>query len=166
MANLQATIRSQQELARSPSKLLERVNRLFFQFTRPEHYATLFMGVYEADTRTIRYVNCGHPAPILLRAGGQLEMLDATATVLGVFTGSVFGEATVSLAPGDRLVLFSDGLSESKIDQADEDWLSDAIRRLGRRHKRDLATALTTSAGSPSAQADDITVMDIGFASL
>jgi sigma-B regulation protein RsbU (phosphoserine phosphatase) len=161
VANLQASIRSQQELARSPVKLLERVNRLFFQFTRPEHYATLFFGVYEADTRTIRYVNCGHPSPVLLRADGEVELLDSTATVLGAFTGSVFAERTISLAQGDRLVLFSDGLTEARIDQPDEDWVLDSIRRLGRKHSNDLAGVLAAAAGSTREQADDITVMDI-----
>jgi sigma-B regulation protein RsbU (phosphoserine phosphatase) len=161
VANLQASIRSQQELARSPVKLLDRVNRLFFQFTRPEHYATLFFGLYEADTRTIRYVNCGHPSPVLLRADGEFEVLDSTATVLGAFTGSVFAERTVLLARGDRLVLFSDGLTEARLDQPDEDWVVDSIRRLGRKHSKDLAGVLATAATSNGDQADDITVMDI-----
>jgi sigma-B regulation protein RsbU (phosphoserine phosphatase) len=161
VANLQATVRSQQELARSPAKLLERVNRLFFQFTRPEHYATLFFGVYEAGTRSIRYVNCGHPSPVLLRADGEIELLDSTATVLGAFTGSVFLERTVSLAQGDRLVLFSDGLSEARLDQPDEDWVIDSIRRLGSKHSGDLAGVLAAAATSTREQPDDITVMDI-----
>lgn len=161
VANLQASIRSQQELARSPVKLLERVNRLFFDFTRPEHYATLFFGVYEADTRRIRYVNCGHPSPVLLRTGGEVELLDSTSTVLGAFNGSVFAERSVSLAQGDRLVLFSDGLTEARIDQPDEDWVLDSIRRLGRKHSKDLAGVLAAAAGSTREQADDITVMDI-----
>jgi phosphoserine phosphatase RsbU/P len=161
VANLQASIRSQEELARSPVKLLDRVNRLFFEFTRPEHYATLFFGVYEADTRTIRYVNCGHPSPVLLRADGEIELLDSTATVLGAFNGSVFGERTVSVAQGDRLVLFSDGLTEARIDQPDEDWVLDSIRRLGRKHSKDLAGVLAAAATSTREQADDITVMDI-----
>jgi sigma-B regulation protein RsbU (phosphoserine phosphatase) len=161
VANLQATIRSQQELACSPAKLLERVNRLFFQFTRPEHYATLFFGVYEAATRSIRYVNCGHPSPVLLRADGEIELLDSTATVLGAFTGSVFLERTVSLARGDRLVLFSDGLSEARLDQPDEDWIIDTIRRLGSKHSSDLAGVLAAAATSTREQPDDITVMDI-----
>jgi phosphoserine phosphatase RsbU/P len=161
VANLQASIRSQQELARSPVKLLDRVNRLFFDFTRPEHYATLFFGIYEADTRAIRYANCGHPSPVLLRADGQFELLDSTATVLGAFNGSVFAERTVSLVQGDRLVLFSDGLTEARIDQPDEDWVLDSIRRLGRKHSKDLAGVLAAAASSTREQADDITVMDI-----
>jgi phosphoserine phosphatase RsbU/P len=161
VANLHACIRSQQELARSPVKLLERVNRLFFQFTRPEHYATLFFGVYEADMRSVRYVNCGHPSPVLLRANGEFELLDATATVLGAFNGCVFAERTVSLAQGDRLILFSDGLTEARMDQPDEQWVLDSIRRLGRKHANDLAGVLAAAATSNSEQADDITVMDI-----
>ncbi|MGI8959034.1 MAG: SpoIIE family protein phosphatase [Bryobacteraceae bacterium] len=161
VANLQASIRSQQELARSPVKLLERVNRLFFQSTRPEHYATLFFGVYEADIRTIRYVNCGHPSPVLLRADGEFELLDATATVLGAFNGSVFAERAVSLKQGDRLVLFSDGLTEARLDQPDEDWVLDSIRSLDRKHSKDLAGVLAAAASSTREQADDITVMDI-----
>ncbi|MBV9301664.1 MAG: SpoIIE family protein phosphatase [Acidobacteriaceae bacterium] len=161
MANLQATIRSQQDLARSPAKLLDRVNQLFFQFTRPEHYATLFLGVYEARTRTVRYVNCGHPAPVLLRANGECELLESTSMVLGAFNGCVFGEATISLSPGDRLILFSDGLSEAKLDKMDDGWLIDSIQRFARRYKSDLAAVLAASAGSPHEQADDITVMDV-----
>ena len=161
VANLQASIRSQPELARSPVKLLDRVNRLFFNFTRPEHYATLFFGVYEASTHSIRYVNCGHPAPVLLRANGEFELLDSTATVLGAFNGSVFSERSVSIAKGDRLVLYSDGLSEAKIDYADEDWLIDRIRELAARHSKDLAGVLAADASSATEQPDDITVMDI-----
>lgn len=161
VANLQASIRSQQELARSPVELLKRVNQLFFRFTRPEHYATLFFGVYEANTQSIRYVNCGHPAPVLLRANGEFELLESTATVLGAFNGSVFAERTILLTEGDRLVLFSDGLSEARIDQPDDDWLIDSIRKLGRKHFGDLAGVLAAGAASTPEQADDVTVMDI-----
>jgi hypothetical protein len=58
-------------------------------------------------------------------------------------------------------VLFSDGLTEARIDQPDEDWVLDSIRRLGRKHSKDLAGVLAAAAGSTREQADDITVMDI-----
>lgn len=158
VANLQATIRSLGELAAHPSKLMHRVNSLFFQSTRPEHFATLFFGVYEADGRTVRYVNCGHPAPILLRRDGSSELLNATATVLGAFQGSDFEERKVSLNPGDRVVLFSDGFSEAA---EDETWAVGAVHRLGRVHSNDLAGVLASAAAALGPQADDITVMDI-----
>jgi len=161
VANLQATIRGQQELARDPSKLMNRVNRLFFQSTRPEHFATLFFGVYDAGTRVIRYVNCGHPSPVLLRATGECELLDATATVLGAFKSRGFEEGRASLGRGDRLVLFSDGFSEAKMDVASDSWAVDTVCALGGHHSKGLAGALVSAATASGEQADDITVMDI-----
>ena len=161
MANLQATIRGQQELRRYPSKLMERVNYLFFESTRPEHFATLFYGVYEAGSRTIRYVSCGHPSAVLVRAEGAFELLDATATVLGAFKDRGFEERSVTLSAGDRLVLFSDGFSEAKLDQAADDWAVETIAALARSNGSQLAEALASSAASGGPQADDITVMDV-----
>ncbi|HEX3683644.1 MAG TPA: SpoIIE family protein phosphatase [Bryobacteraceae bacterium] len=161
VANLQATIRGQRELARYPSKLMERVNYLFFESTRPEHYATLFFGVYDAATRTIRYVNCGHPSPVLLRRSGEHELLDASATVLGAFKERGFEEREVAMAAGDRVVLFSDGFSEAKMDEAGEDWAVDTILAVGKRRASGLAGMLASNAVSEDEPADDITVMDI-----
>jgi len=165
MANLQATLRGQQELVRYPSKLMERVNYLFFESTRPEHFATLFYGVYDAGTRTIRYVNCGHPSAVLLRANGDYELLDATATVLGAFKDRGFEERSVEMRAGDRVVLFSDGFSEAKLDTLTEEksdaWALETVASLAPSHANGLAGALASAAASGGKQADDITVMDI-----
>jgi len=165
MASLQATIRGQQDLARYPSKLMQRVNDLFFESTRPEHFATLFYGVYEADTRTIRYVNCGHPSAVLVRSNGDFELLDATATVLGAFKDRGFEERSVALGACDRLVLFSDGFSEARMEslaeEASDAWAVETIRALAKSHESGLAGALASAAASGGPQADDITVMDL-----
>ena len=161
MANLQATIRGQQELVLHPSKLMERVNYLFFEFTRPEHFATLFYGVYEANTRSIRYVNCGHPSAVLIRASGEFELLEASATVLGAFQNRPFEERSVELRSGDRLVLFSDGFSEAKMEETSEEWAVDTILGAARPQIEGLAGVLASRAAAGTPQADDITVMDI-----
>ncbi len=165
MANLQATIRGQQELAKYPSKLMERVNYLFFESTRPEHFATLFYGVYEAGRRTIRYVNCGHPSAVLLRANGDFQLLDATATVLGAFKDRGFEERSVEMQSGDRLVLFSDGFSEAKMETKTEEesdaWAVQTVVSLAPSQASGLAGELASMAASGGKQADDITVMDI-----
>jgi phosphoserine phosphatase RsbU/P len=159
MANLQATIRGQQELAKYPAKLLERVNYLFFESTRPEHFATLFYGVYQPATRTVRYVNCGHPSAVLLRASGEFELLDATATLLGAFQDFGFEERSVQMRSGDRLVLFSDGFSEANMEN--DEWATETVASLGRSRESGLAAELAGMAASGGKQADDITVMDI-----
>jgi len=165
MANLQATIRGQRELAKSPARLAESVNGLFFESTQPEHFATLFYGVYEAVTRTLRYVNCGHPSAVLLRDRGGFELLDATATVLGAFPGRAFADRAVTVEPGDRLLLFSDGFSDSQIDalpeEKSDDWAMETVLSLGRSQSSGLAGVLASRAASGGKQLDDITVMDV-----
>jgi sigma-B regulation protein RsbU (phosphoserine phosphatase) len=161
VANLQASIRSLEELARSPGKLMDRVNRLFFQSTRPEHYATLFYGVYESAQRRVRYVNCGHPSPVLMRADGTLEFLEPTATVLGAFKERGFSEATVELRPGDQIFVYSDGVSEANPNDESGTWVVDAIRKLGSRKESGVAGALANEAASAGPRQDDITVMHL-----
>jgi sigma-B regulation protein RsbU (phosphoserine phosphatase) len=158
VANLQATIRAQRELARDPAKLMHRVNYLFFESTRPEHFATLFYGVYDSAACAIRYVNCGHPSPVVVRAAGGFELLEATATVLGAFQERGFEEQTVKMGSRDRVVLFSDGFAEAKMDEA-EDWGTQTVLKLAKSHNGGLAGALASRAAEQ--QSDDITVMDI-----
>ena len=86
MANLQASLRGQYALAlESLPRLLRSVNHLFYKNTEVSHYATAFFSIYDDQQRSLLYVNCGHNAPILVRAGGAVERLEATATVLGLF---------------------------------------------------------------------------------
>ena len=131
MANLQATLRSQYAGgADDPARLLERANRLFFASTPGNRYATLFLAEFDRATRELRYVNCGHVPPVLARAGGVVETLDATGTVIGLFE-DWFGESAVTaLEPGDTLVVCSDGVTEALSDDEEEygeDRFRDAV---------------------------------------
>lgn len=161
VANLQATIRSGRELANSPAKLIEQVNSLFFQSTRSEHFASLFFGVYEPGNQTIRYVNCGHPPPVLMRSSGTVELLHATGMILGAFEERAFEERALPVASGDRLVLYSDGFSEARDREDDEQWILDSIRLFGTWQTNGLAGALASAASAIRQEPDDITVMDI-----
>lgn len=121
MANLQACFRSQSKDAlQHPAAMLHSVNKLFYESTPPEHFATLFFANYDDRERSLRYANCGHPPPILVRADGTVEHLSATATVLGVFSEWSSEERIVQLHPGDTLVLFSDGVTEAGIENDTE----------------------------------------------
>ena len=113
-ANLQATLRSQAgRAAEDLVGLLRAVNRLFCACTAPEHYATLFVGVYDDVTRRLAYVNCGHNPPLLLRAAGRLERLPPTAPVVGLLEEWEGVLAEVVLLPRDTLLLYSDGVTEA-----------------------------------------------------
>jgi sigma-B regulation protein RsbU (phosphoserine phosphatase) len=132
MANLQAWFRSQPPAGlEEPVPLLQSVNRHFFGSTEPDRFATLFYGLYNDRTRRLRYVNCAHSEPLLLRTSGAIERLETTATVVGAFAQWHCGEACVDLHPGDVLALYSDGVTEASgagNEDFGEDRLLDVLR--------------------------------------
>ena len=87
MANLQATLRSQCIVGLDdPQRLLRSVNQLFYDNTADSSYATLFFAEYDDRAQRLRYANCGHLCGLLLRGDEtQMERLDSTCTVLGLF---------------------------------------------------------------------------------
>ncbi len=165
MANLQACFRNQPPGALlRPADALKTVNRHFFDSTASERFATVFFGTYDDRTRKLRYVNCGHVAPVLLRDSGRIEQLAPTATMLGAFRQWNCTEAMVELRSGDVLVLYSDGVTEAGIDHREEfgeDRLISAICQ----NQRQPASALVqkvvdaVSAFSGLSRSDDVTVV-------
>jgi sigma-B regulation protein RsbU (phosphoserine phosphatase) len=140
---------------------------LFYESTPPEHFATLFFGNYDDRNRRLRYVNCGHPSPFLIRANGDVERLPATATVLGVFSNWSSEERTVDLAPGDTLVLFSDGVTEAGVEteaEFGEDGLLAAIRAGKDTTAESLVNAIIAAVSGE--KDDDVTVVVIRSSAL
>lgn len=132
MANLQATLRGQTLVATSPAQCLNRANKLLFQSTSPEKFATLFYGILDFKNHTLFYSNAGHDHPILVSSDRTTSRLGTGGIMLGAFEEFSFEESTVSLNPGDLLVLYSDGISEamnSKRDQYGDKPLSELVKR-------------------------------------
>jgi sigma-B regulation protein RsbU (phosphoserine phosphatase) len=165
MANLQASFRNQAPGALlRPSEVLTGVNRHFFDSTAAERFATLFFGIYDDGTRRIRYVNCAHVAPFLLRASGELVKLDATATMLGAFQTWKCRESSAELGRGDTLLLFSDGVTEAGIEHGDE-FGDDRLEQVMRDNAGAPASTLVqkvidaVSQYSGLSRSDDVTVV-------
>ena len=129
MANLQAAVRSQTMSGTSLTSCLERANALLFRNTSPEKFATLFFGCLDFSGHVLHYCNAGHNHPFLI--GDKLEPLRLSegGLALGCFESFPFEENQVTLNPGDRLVVFSDGVSEA-INQADEEFGEARIHEL------------------------------------
>jgi serine phosphatase RsbU (regulator of sigma subunit) len=165
MANLQANLRSQSAIAlEQPQRFLRSVNQLFYENTADSCYATLVFAEYDDVSRHLRYTNCGHYPGLLFRSHGRLERLDSTATVLGLFTEWECAIAGTQLFPGDTLVLYTDGVTDSFNDAGEEfgeQRLIDAVwehRQLSPSH---MLNAIVDEVRqfSPREQHDDITLI-------
>ena len=171
MANLQANLRSQYAMAvEDLPRLLGSVNRLFFQSTDQSSYATLFFADYDDATRRLRYANCGHLPGLLLHADGESGepaspvWLHSTCTVLGLFEELPISVSEVSLAPGDILALYTDGVTEAvnrEGEEFGEERLVDALRGETNLSAEQRLRAVFDAVGrfSPGEQQDDITLV-------
>ena len=165
MANLQANLRGQYALAlEDVPRLLRSVNNLFYRNTEASHYATMFFAIYDDGTRRLRYVNCGHNPPILMRANGNLERLAATATVLGLFEEWDCCVAEYELASGDVLVIYTDGISEAGPNE-EEEFGEERLIVTTRKHQQQSAGEILDNILSDvqqvsrGRQADDMTLI-------
>ena len=121
MANLQANLRSQCATAPDqPGKFLQSVHQLFCANPADGDYATSFISEYDDESRRLRYANGGHLPNLLLRRDGSLERLNSTATVLGLFEKLDYTLEERQLFPGDTLVLYTDGVTESFNDSGEQ----------------------------------------------
>jgi sigma-B regulation protein RsbU (phosphoserine phosphatase) len=165
MANLQANLRSQYSLAlQDMPAVLRSVNRLFCENSEPQNYATAFFCTFDDSTRRLRYVNCGHNPPLLLRAGGAIERLPATATVMGLFDDWDCEVEEKQLLPGDLFLIYTDGVTEASV-PGGEEYGEERLIELLRRHRQLSAAELlhkivdVIEQFSPGEKADDLTVV-------
>jgi len=104
-----------QDSAPSPGASLSLVNQPLATryLANSGQYVTAFVGQYDARTKVLTYASAGHPYPRLIREHSLLRLDSANGLPLGISATSVYEEASVQLLPGDRLVLITDGITES-----------------------------------------------------
>lgn len=125
MAGLQASLRS--EVSRAPQNLgavVADINRQIYEVSEVNRYATLFYGQYNPATYDFEYVNAGHNPPLHFHNSHgkwDLSRLDVGGTVVGLLEGCRYQQGSVTLARGDLLIAFTDGISEA-MNNAGEEW--------------------------------------------
>jgi serine phosphatase RsbU (regulator of sigma subunit) len=165
MANLQANLRSQCTIALDqPQRFLRSVNQLFCENTTDCAFATLFFAEYDDKVQRLRYANCGHLSPLVLRSDNTLERLESTCTVLGLFKEWDCSIAERQLASGDTFLIYSDGITESFGD-GEEEFGEERLIEALKRHRDLPPQALLSSIihdvqqFSAREQHDDITLI-------
>ncbi len=165
MASLQASLRGL-AIANPPalSTLMENLNRLIYDASPSNKYATFFYGVYDPQSREFSYVNGGHNPPMIFRGPDVLRLEDG-GPVVGLFGPARYTQASVRLQSGDTLVLFTDGVTEAMNDQDeefDEPRLIQAVRASNGLRAAELIDRIIQAcddfaAGAP--QHDDMTLV-------
>ena len=147
MANLQACLHVlRASLAGGTLDLAEatgRVNSVIHHNTGLTTFITFFWGVYDRRDGRVRYVNAGHNPPLHVRRAGLVERLDEGGVLLGVLDGAPYAQGETALAPGDALVLFTDGVTEawSALD-ADDEYGEERLLAMVRAHRAEPAQAI------------------------
>ena len=98
-----------------PARMVRLLNNFLLGFSRLETFATMFVGVVDLRRGSLAYCSAGHPPALLLRAStGDMETLDEQSGVVGAFKGMSYHDGHVTLGQGDRLVLYTDGVTEAR----------------------------------------------------
>jgi serine phosphatase RsbU (regulator of sigma subunit) len=148
-------------------EVLARVNRLLFETSAPERFVTMFYCVYDAATRTLSYANAGHVAPVLIRRdeSASLSRLDSLTPPVGLAPKLEVHHRSLTLAPGDTLVIYSDGLPEA-LNEAEEEFGESPLEELFLRLRQSSAAGFCQSAleavetfAQGARQSDDMTLI-------
>lgn len=165
MSNIQATLRALVCRENALPVVAQTANDLLWATTPSNRYATAFLLIYDAAAGACRWINCGHNDGIVLRAGGEVEMLTCSGLALGLFPNRTYEEESFAMRPGDLLAIYSDGVPDAQ-NETEEEFSTERLVEVLREHATEPAAAIVdrvfdaidTFAGS-APQFDDITMM-------
>ncbi|MGC1871823.1 MAG: SpoIIE family protein phosphatase [Acidobacteriaceae bacterium] len=130
MASLRASLRGMTlDVPHDLATMMEKVNRLVYEASATNRYATFFFATYNMQSRELIYVNAGHNAPFLIRRTGEIfhvERLEAGGPVIGLLPIAKYEEQRCVLQPGDLLLAYTDGISEAMTEH-EEEWGEDRM---------------------------------------
>ena len=141
MANLQATLRGQTLFSTSCKDCLQRSNKLLFQSTDLQKFATLFYGILNTRKNELCYSNAGHDYPFLFSGDKEPRRLETGGTVLGFMEDFAFKEQVVPFNSGDLLLVYSDGITEA-MNADEEEFGENRLAEVTLKHRDELASTL------------------------
>jgi len=165
MSSLHAAIHAQTMARSELQEMVTAVNEYLASNTPSNRFITFFVGELDPDSGDLAYINAGHNPPLVGRTDGSVEELDSGGFPLGIMPGAEFELGKINLAPGEAVIVFSDGVSEAENTLGEEfgvDRLSDVVRKnisrsaSGLRDK--IESELSAFTGTAPAN-DDITLV-------
>lgn len=120
MSNIQAVVKAVASETVSPAELCARVNRVVSANTADDKFITFFYCMLDAKRMRLTYSNAGHNPGVVARRDGSMLRLERGGTVLGPFARCVFEQGEIPVESGDRILLFTDGVTEARNEKGDE----------------------------------------------
>src|SRR3954453_5314969 len=165
IANVQSSLRTAALFApEDPGAVVTAVNRQLHACSPVERYATLFYGVFDENTRILRYINAGQNPPVVIRRDGAVTWLEPCAPPVGLFAEIVYQTQAVQLYPGDLILAYTDGIVEAT-SAAGREWgvegLVVAVKHCRTRQPESIVEAVFAAVDefSGDTQTDDATVI-------
>ena len=166
MAMSKTLIKSRATDDKAPAKVLTRVNAELSEDNPECMFVTVFLAVLNLRSGQLRFTNAGHNPPLIRRASGEVELLcDRHGPVVGIMPGEEYGESTVTMAPGDVILVFTDGVTEA-MDVDDGLYGDDRLLHVMQSAADSSAQAIVDSVNASvedfaagAEQADDITMI-------
>jgi phosphoserine phosphatase RsbU/P len=141
MSNVQALVRAFASDDVAPGELCARINAMLCRQDAAGKFVTFFYALLDTGRGWLRYANAGHNPPLLVRRTGDVVRLEQGGPVLGVLSDGAYEQGEVEFAQGDRLLLFTDGITEAS-DASGEEFGEARLLDLARRHASATAEAL------------------------
>ncbi|MFN7930963.1 MAG: SpoIIE family protein phosphatase [Blastocatellia bacterium] len=132
MSSLHAAVRAYITTPASAAEIVSQINQYIYDNTPSNRYITFIYSELNPKTHELTFVNAGHNPPLLVRASGQVEKLDAGGFPVGIMPFGTYDQSATSLQPGDVMIVYSDGVTESVNEEGDEfgeQQLIDVIRK-------------------------------------
>ena len=148
MANFQASVRAFATTAAMPHDVCLNVNRLLCERVAPGKFVTGCYAILDTRAGTVTYANAGHNSPMLCRRDGRVDRLVPTGRVFGVTVDTPYATGTLQIEPGDRLVCFTDGITEAQAPDRAEFGEVRFIEALQRHRAADAANLARTLAAT------------------
>ncbi len=114
MSNIQATFRIVASHDHSPGEVCTHLNTVMLNYSTQEKYTSFFYGIMDIEKKEFTYSNAGHPPPIIIHNSGEITRLSAGGILLGIDSDALYEEETVQIEKGDILLLYTDGIIETR----------------------------------------------------
>ena len=141
MSNLQAAVRAFATEAARPAELCEQVNTILCGHISEGRFISFFYCVVDSEVGSLTYANAGHFPPALIKSDGTVIRLTSGGPVLGVLATGAYESGTVAFGAGDRLILYTDGITEARSER-DEEFGDERLLSLAVEHRGCSAPAL------------------------